>query len=497
MSKLKSEFTSKTNLEAKFTAFQYQAEAFAAVKDLFYSAIFHEQGLGKTKIAIDLILYWLGNKGIDTALIVTKKQLINNWQKEFKNHTFIQPGILSSDKKKNYYIFNSPARIVVTNFETILTEKNRMSLFLKSRDVAIVIDESAKLKNPDSAITKAFFELSDLFRIKCIMTGTPVANRPYDIWSQIYFLDKGKSLGTDFDEFKKSTDLSNDLVHDYEARKEFEKNVSEIYDKISNFSVRETKKTASINLPQKSIYNIMCDFEEKQREIYKSIITEMRVEVKKNGQSYYDDDSVALKRLLRLNEVASNPRLIDERYTPLSGKEKELDGLLDEIVKRNEKCIVWSSYKENVDYFARKFKLYKPRKIHGSMTISDRNTSVKKFLEDEECKVLFATPQAAKEGLTLTVANNVVFYDRSFSLDDYLQAQDRIHRISQKKECNVYNLLINDSIDIWIDKLLLAKQRAALLAQGDITIDQYQEDSDYSYGELIKEILENEEGEYL
>ena len=50
------------NYSAKNTAFPYQKEAFMAIKDLEYSAIFHEQGLGKTKIAIDLLLYWLKKK---------------------------------------------------------------------------------------------------------------------------------------------------------------------------------------------------------------------------------------------------------------------------------------------------------------------------------------------------------------------------------------------------------------------------------------------------
>ncbi len=123
------------------------------------------------------------------------------------------------------------------------------------------------------------------------------------------------------------------------------------------------------------------------------------------------------------------------------------------------------------------------------MLIDDRNKSVQKFKQDISCKVLFATPQSAKEGLTLTVANNVVFYDRGFNLDDYLQAQDRIHRISQTRECNIYNLMIKDSIDIWIDKLLLAKQNAAFLAQGDYKLAKYTLEADYSYSKLIKEIL--------
>ena len=82
-------------------AFPYQREAVEAIKDLPYSAIFHEQGLGKTKIAIDLLLYWLEYKDIDTVIIVTKKQLVQNWINEFKTHTALNPKILSSNKLDN------------------------------------------------------------------------------------------------------------------------------------------------------------------------------------------------------------------------------------------------------------------------------------------------------------------------------------------------------------------------------------------------------------
>ena len=83
---------------AKFKAFPYQQEAVDAVKDLEYAAIFHEQGLGKTKIAIDVLLYWLSECSMDTALIVTKKQLVANWVNEFKDHTSIKPAVLNTDK---------------------------------------------------------------------------------------------------------------------------------------------------------------------------------------------------------------------------------------------------------------------------------------------------------------------------------------------------------------------------------------------------------------
>lgn len=487
VSKIKTDYTSKTN------AFQYQLEAFSTIKDLDYSAIFHEQGLGKTKIAIDLILYWLQNRDIDTVMVVTKKQLVKNWENEFAIHTNIKPKILSSNKSDNFYVLNSAAKVVIANFESLSTDKERVLLFLKCRNVAIIIDESTKLKNPEAKLTKDFFELSEYFKIKTIMTGTPVANRPYDIWSQIYFLDKGKSLGNDFLEFKKNTDLTNKLKSSEKLRENFEKEVSSIFEKISSFTVRETKKSCAVSLPQKVYELVYSDFESLQYQMYNNVIQELEIEVSQNDKHFIDDDSVALKRLLRLLQIASNPKLVDDSYNEKSGKECQLEVLLEKITSLNEKCIVWSNFIENIDYFYRKFSKYNPCKIHGSLSIDYRNKAVEKFKNDDSCLVLFATPQSAKEGLTLTVANNVIFYDRGFNLDDYLQAQDRIHRISQKKTCYVYNLILNSSIDIWIDKLIEAKHRAALLTQGDIVRKEYNLIADYSYADIIQEILTAEE----
>lgn len=476
------------NLSAKYNAFPYQREAFEAVKDLEYAAIFHEQGLGKTKIAIDLILYWLKETSIDTALVVTKKQLVQNWIREFRNHTQIKPAVLDTDKQNNYYVFSGPSRVVVTNFETLSTEKERFKLYLNTRSVAIIIDESAKLKNPDAALTKTFFELAQNFKKRIIMTGTPVANRPYDIWAQIYFLDQGASLGTDFNQFKRDTDLSNRLSHNDYLQEHFEESVSQIIERIKPFSVRETKSSGIIVLPDKVYIREEAFFTPEQEQLYNRILEEISVEVVKNGEYTEDDSSAIVKRLLRLVQVASNPKLVDESFRGHSSKEIVLKQLIQRILANGEKCIVWTNFIENVDYLCNEYADYGSVKIHGGMRIADRNHSVELF-RNEACKVLFATPASAKEGLTLTEANHVIFYDRGFSLDDYLQAQDRIHRISQKKTCYVHNIIMSDSIDEWIDVLLKAKQNAASLAQGDVSLSEYRNTADYSFGDLVKTIL--------
>lgn len=479
------------NLEAKLKAFPYQKEAFEAIKNLDYAAIFHEQGLGKTKIAIDLALYWLEKTSIDTVLIVTKKQLVQNWIREFKIHTSIKPWVLDTDKNSNYYIFTGPARIVITNFETLVSEKERFQLFLKTRNVAIIIDESAKLKNPEAKLTKTYFELAPQFQKRVIMTGTPVANRPYDIWSQIYFLDQGASLGKNFKEFKRKTNLSNKLSKDRELQEDFERNISEINNKIKSFSIRETKNSVSLELPDKVFVREEVEFNKEQRTLYDKIKDEIRIETIKDGKLIEDDSSAVVKRLLRLVQVTSNPHLVDESYIGKSSKERILDNLIQKILRDDEKCIVWTSFVENVDYFNKVYAEYGSVKIHGGMRMEERNRSVERFRSDDY-RILFATPASAKEGLTLTEANHVIFYDRGFSLDDYLQAQDRIHRISQTKTCYIHNIIMLDSIDEWVDALLKAKYNAASLTQGDISLTEYKQTADYSFGELVKEILSSD-----
>ena len=479
---------------AKYDAFPYQKAAVDEIKDLDYAAIFHEQGLGKTKIAIDLMLYWLENTDVDVVLIVTKKQLVANWVREFGDHTRIRPAVLDANKNNNYNVFCGPYRVVITNFETISTEKERFYLYLKTRNVAVIIDESAKLKNPKSKLTQDYFDLSPLFIKKVIMTGTPIANRPYDIWAQVFFLDNGKSLGIDFEEFKRRTDLSNKLAHNERMQEDFEGSVVDIFNRIKSFSVRETKKSGIIELPDKKYITELTEFAPEQEAFYNQICEELRVEVIKNDEEIEDDSSAIVKRLLRLVQVTSNPKLVDESYIGESAKEKILDDLIAEILPSGEKCIIWSNFIDNIEYFCEKYANYGSVKIHGKMSIQDRNRSVEYFRTDDY-KLLFATPASAKEGLTLTMANHVIFYDRGFSLDDYLQAQDRIHRISQTKTCFIHNIIISGSIDEWIDALLEAKQKAAFLAQGDITLDDYQKVADYSFGDLIRQILlQGEEG---
>mgnify|MGYP001123064688 CR=1 FL=1 len=483
---------SEPKLEAKLAAFTYQIEAVEFVAGREYSAIFHEQGLGKTKIAIDVILRWLQTKEVDTVLVVTKKGLITNWQREFATHSHLRPMVLSDDGKKNYFTFTTGTRLVLGHFEVAKKEQRRLGAWLRSRRVAIIIDEAAKIKNPDAALTKVYHELAPLFVKRVIMTGTPVANRPYDVWSEVFFLDQGKCLGQNFAEFKTDHDFNDRYKDDADEFVAYQQRLAEVGSKLKSLSVRETKNGGRISLPQKEFVRVVTDWEEEQHEMYRQTREELRLVVTRDGELIEDDQESILKRLLRLVQIASNPALVDEGYTKQPGKLRTLIELAEDITRKGEKLIVWTAFNKNADWLAKQLSHLGANALHGKLTMERRNSVVEWFLSNPEDRILVATPGAAKEGLTLTVANHVVFYDRTYSLDDYLQAQDRIHRVSQTRTCYVYNFVMQDSVDEWIESLIEEKRLAALLTQGDITQAEYAESATLSFFEILRGILAGE-----
>ena len=476
-------------LDAKHKPLPHQAAAVRVARDREYTALFHEQGLGKTKIGLDLTLHWLANGVVDSVVVVTKKSLVDNWIREIKAHTYLRPCVLGHNRNANYWSFNGTARLYVTHYEVMHSEFARFGLFAEARRLGVLLDEAQRIKNPQTKAAKALHALAPKFVRRVIMTGTPIANRPYDIWSQVFFLDHGKALGTSFADFRAGTDLERTVAENEDAANAFEAKVADIPDRIRPFSVRETKDSAELGLPEKTLRDTPAEMEASQRSLYERYKTNLRAEIQREGLRTVDDAERVLKRLLRLVQVASNPRLVDEGYRGEPGKLSVLDRIVQNRSKSEAKTIIWTAFTENVEIISRRYRDTAPARLHGKRLITERTKDIRRFIEDNQCRLLVATPGAAKEGLTLTVADHAVFFDRNFSLDDYLQAQDRIHRISQTRECVVENLVATDSVDEWIGTLLGAKELAAALGHGDIPIEEYRDKATYDFACALDHVL--------
>lgn len=446
------------NYESKTNALPHQVEAINFIYEHKEIALFDEQGLGKTKIVIEALCWSMRRGEIEGVLVVAPMSLLYNWEQEVVKHSFLIPIVLRGSKREKRYKFMTGANFYITNYEAVIAELQRIKRFCKSRKVAVVLDESARIKDPSTKTAQALFQLIPFSMKRIIITGTPVANKPFDLWSQFYFLDEGKLLGSDFDGFKTRFNERNPY---------YKEHLQELKAVVTNHSIRRCKDEV-LELPEKKIINCYVKLSGKQLDLYNELREELRIEVMSlNGDIVIDEAENILKKLLRLTQIASNPILIDKGYIDTPVKFALLDNLLKEIVSKGEKAIVWTNFVENIMILKNRYSQYHPLVIYGDIPIKDRAEAVRKFQDSDKNMIMIANPAAAREGLTLTRANNAIYLDRNFNLVDYLQSQDRIHRISQTKECNIYKILAKNTIDEYIDRLVEVKQDFAGYIQGD------------------------------
>ena len=337
-------------------------------------------------------------------------------------------------------------------------------------------------------MAKAFYRLIGKLK-RIIMTGTPIDNRPYDIWGQFYFLDQGKTLGKNFSEFKEAYDLTKKTDLNYLEKISYQKHLSNLNLKIRDHSLRETKDSAELNLPDKIFKRVEVSMDEHQKEIYEKVRKEFLVEVMKMGEFKIENIDFFMVRLLRLIQVSTDPKIFDERYDSDPPKLLKVKEIINKI-PNDEKIIIWTHFVKSAENLGHRLADYSPSVITGNVDTEDRNTIINNFKNNPTNRILISTVGASKEGLTLTVANHAIYYERNFKLSDYLQSQDRIHRISQTKESFIYNIFTKESVEEWLEALVIAKETSASYVQGDIDDKNFADRMKYDFNEILKNILE-------
>jgi SNF2 family DNA or RNA helicase len=187
-------------------------------------------------------------------------------------------------------------------------------------------------------------------------------------------------------------------------------------------SIRRLKDDV-LCLPEKEYLDIFVELSGKQLELYEKLCAELRIEITNiKGEIIIDESEAILKKMLRLTQIVSNPFLIDNSYKETPVKFNKLDELINKIILKNEKLVIWTSFIENIKLLKKRYIKYSPLEIYGETPIKERAEFIKKFQTIETNKIMLLNPSAAREGITLTSANNAIYLDRNFNLVDYLQS---------------------------------------------------------------------------
>ena len=358
----------KDRLEDRTNGLRYQKEGTDSIQDLEYAGILHEQGLGKTKIGLGVALYWLRTDAVTNVLVITKKNIIETWRDEVEKHTWLEGYVIGRNPTQTSYALTGRGKVFIINYERARNLEDTIRTWQNARPVGVILDESQAIKNPTTKTSEALMRLRDGFVRRLIMTGTISANRPYDLWNQIRFLDGGQALDLDYDEAKRRYDLPK---NDEEA-KDFAERMEDLHRRIAGFTIRETKETAGVDLPPKTVVTWDAVLEHQQRALYDEYEQAAQVLIEKDGGQILDDNSQIVKTLGRLVECAAYPMGVDEGYDEEPGKDEVLDEVLQTRVK-GRKAIIWTGYRGNAERLARRLGPRRSVVVHGGIDDEERN----------------------------------------------------------------------------------------------------------------------------
>jgi SNF2 family DNA or RNA helicase len=425
---------------------QHQREGIAFLTGERAGLLAFEQGLGKTLVAIDSFRRLVEKGSIDKMLVICPNSLKRNWMAEIdKFAPSLAAEIAEGSARARRYVFaHSPAKVIITSYETARAEVTAILALITSNRTALVLDESHTAKNWRSLTSSSMRHFAPHCKYRWLLSGTPITNTPADLYTQVEIISPGtNSLGS---------------LETFIARVEDDPSASFAKPVLDRLILRRTKEQC-LDLPEKSFTDIIVDLPPWQRKLYDEMRTQMVCDIQAmSGEQYRAFASTALAQLTRLSQLASNPALLSPDVSQTPAKFEVLDGLVSDITSvPGRKVIIWSTYVRNIESLLARFSEYGAVAIYGGVEAAERQEIAARFQSDADTRILIANAAAAGTGFTLTSASFTIYESMSWRYDHYAQSQDRNHRIGQAHPVSYLRLVAADTIDEAITKALERK----------------------------------------
>lgn len=432
----------------KATLFPYQKTGYLWLKYMLEETqgciLGDEMGLGKTMQVITELLYLKANGSLPT-IVVAPISLLINWQNECKKfapslRTIIHYGNNRTGNYRDLLEYD----VVITSYTTIVSDIYMLNMITWQ---LVVLDEAQNIKTPTSARTKACKLLNR--NRSLAVSGTPFENHVTDIWSLVDFIQPGL-LG--------SLNNYNDIISD---DTEGGKRIEPI---LSPLMIRRLVKDVAKDLPEKVVSAIPLQMTDEECKQYSKYRDELLKE--------FDADKITIGMLQMLRIYCTHPYAAVK--TPYAGnpydnsiKYQRFCEIVEEILSRNEKVIVFTTYKTMFDIFLHDI----PSRfgipistINGETPVEERQKIVDSFNEYDNAAMLILNPRAAGTGLNITGANHVIHYNLEWNPSMEDQSTARAYRRGQKKTVFVYRLYYESTVEEVVNDRIERKRDIAATA---------------------------------
>jgi SNF2 family DNA or RNA helicase len=429
--------------------------------ELPYSGIFADYGTGKSLIALMIIevMRQVKENNFRKVLIVsTSLSIETTWCNEIKKHSDFRFCILKGTAKAKVNLlqyavgkiddperYNYPSEstkplLFLINYEGI---KSIYGELMRAGFDAIFADESTKIKTHDAERTMALYEVGKTVGHRYIMTGFPITENLAELYSQIKFLDLGKTFGNSYYAF----------INRYFVRLGVrvivkKRSIKQILDLIKPFCIRITNEV--LKLPPKTYKEIPLEMTDQQRELLLQLNETFRLELGKVkidtkyiftliSKSLQICDGFVQHKEYEKDEKGRNTNklLSSELEIVDTNKDEALVETLEQIDISRNKVVIWCAFLFSVQKLQRILGKLGMKVLTLTGETDDANRVVQVFQRTKDINILICTQKKAAESVTLTSAKYAMYYSNIWSNDARSNSEARIRRKGSEIHKNI------------------------------------------------------------
>lgn len=429
----------------------YQIKGFAWLKLMnhyhFHAILADDMGLGKTLQVIALLE---SERTHGKSIVVVPASLVLNWRDEI--HKFaqgIQALCMIGNSQKRMELFQSlhDYDVIITSYDYV---KKDIAAYETIPFHYVILDEAQSIKNQKTQTTKAVKRLCGNHRLA--LTGTPIENSLAELWSIFDFLMPGYLYDYPY------------FMQEYERPIIKEKNIAKqekLKQLVEPFILRRTKQSVLKELPDKVEQTLTIAFSEEEEALYQATMAQFTSQLDLKSSKTIGQFQI-LSMLTKLRQICCEPRLLYDSIKTPSSKLKSCIQLCLSLKEHHQKVLLFSSFTTMLDLIETELRKYHFRflKLTGKDTKEKRHQKVVEF-QNSDVDIFLISLKAGGTGLNLTAAQAVIHFDPWWNVSAQNQATDRAYRIGQEKNVQVFQLIMQNSIEEKIQLLQAKKQNLA------------------------------------